>query len=133
MALHLVETVRNTGGMRETFAHEAVLTMPPGGDIRAPGAAVTVALCGIWEHEPPCPLAPHHCHADRVGSEIHVRILFAAEPDVQSMVRNRIDQALARGLLRGPDGVSTHWQVQSSNRSAVTDQEADHALRLAHS
>ena len=33
--------------------------MEPDADVQAPGAAVTVALCGHWEHEPPGPLAPH--------------------------------------------------------------------------
>jgi hypothetical protein len=42
-----------------------VLALPPGADERAPGAAVTVAPCGHWEHEPPCPLAPHHVRAAR--------------------------------------------------------------------
>ena len=42
------------------FVHEAFLSMAPGNDIAAPGAAITVELCGRWEHEPPCPLAPHH-------------------------------------------------------------------------
>ena len=32
--------------------------MEPDADVRAPGAAVTVVLCGHWDHEPPCPLAP---------------------------------------------------------------------------
>ena len=33
----------------------------------APGGAITVALCGSWDHEPPCPLAPHHTRAHRSG------------------------------------------------------------------
>jgi hypothetical protein len=41
--------------MRQPFAHDAVLAMPAGGDLGAPGAAITVALCGHWEHAPPCP------------------------------------------------------------------------------
>jgi hypothetical protein len=36
--------------MREAFAHEAVLVMEPDADMRAPGAAITVALCGHWDH-----------------------------------------------------------------------------------
>src|SRR5215207_9908722 len=43
--------------MRQSFAHEAVLALGDEADERAPGAAVTVALCGHWEHEPPCSLA----------------------------------------------------------------------------
>ncbi len=54
--------------MRQAFAHEAKVGMATDGDSRAPGAAITVALCGRWDHEPPCPLSPHHTQADRIGS-----------------------------------------------------------------
>jgi hypothetical protein len=68
--------------MRQAFAQEAVLLMEPHADVRAPGAAVTVALCGHWEHEPPCPLAPHWVRSgENDDGELRVRILFAAEPD----------------------------------------------------
>ncbi len=70
--------------MREAFAHEAVLVMEPDANVRAPGAAVTVALCGHWVHEPPCPLAPHHVGAEEHDGELRVRIVFAAEPDAES-------------------------------------------------
>ncbi len=59
--------------MRQVFAHEAELFMAPDGDIQAPGAAVTVGLCGHWDHEPPCPLAPHHTEANRLGGVVHLR------------------------------------------------------------
>ena len=61
---------------RVPFAHEAVVRMAADGDIRAPGAAITVALCGHWEHEPPCPLAEHLTTAERVGDELRLRIAF---------------------------------------------------------
>jgi len=108
--------------MRHTYAHDAVLVMPPDADIRAPGGAITVALCGQWEHQPPCPLAPHHTGADRVGDEIHLRILFATEPDNEALVRERIDRTLADG-----------WPVRRSGPSEVTATEADHAERLSRS
>jgi hypothetical protein len=31
--------------MRTPFTHRALLLMPPGGDVRAPGAAITLELC----------------------------------------------------------------------------------------
>jgi hypothetical protein len=116
--------------MREAFAHEAVLAMDPLADEQAPGAAVTVALCGHWEHNPPCPLAPHHSRVDRIGDEIRVRTLFAVEPALEGAVRHGIDQALASGHLTGPDGQTTRWQLRSSQRSVVRDDEMDHAQRL---
>src|SRR2546426_8114852 len=111
--------------MRQAFAHDAVLLMRPDADIRAPGAAVTVALCGHWEHEPPCPLAPHHSSAERTGGEVRVRILFATEPERESLVRERITAALARGRLDGPDGVTTRWELRASFGGEVTAAESD--------
>lgn len=116
--------------MREAFAHEAVLRMAPGADDQAPGAAVTVGLCGNWEHEPPCPLAPHHTRGERVGDDLHLRILFAAEAARETEVRSRIDAALSAGRLRGPNGVTTSWTLRSTRHSAVRPPEDDHAERL---
>jgi hypothetical protein len=31
--------------MRMPFTHRALLLMPPGGDVRVPGAAITLELC----------------------------------------------------------------------------------------
>jgi len=108
--------------MRHAYAHEVVLLMPPDADIRAPGGAITVALCGHWEHEPPCPLAPHHTGVDRVDDEVRLRILFATEPANETLVRERIDRALA-----------DEWTVRLSGPSEVTAAEAGHAERLSRS
>jgi hypothetical protein len=124
--------------MRNAFAHDAVLVMAPDADtdadtdadLAAPGAAVTVALCGHWEHEAPCPLAPHHSRAARNGDEVRLRVLFAAEPASEAEVRRRIDDGLRTGELRGPDGTLTRWELRSSGPGAVTDGEAEHARRL---
>ncbi len=122
--------------MRQAYAHEAVLALSPGTDERAPGAAVTAALCGHWEHEPPCPLAPHHVRAGRAGGEaadaLHVRILFAAEPEAEREVRDRIDLALA-GQWPLPDELTAAWRLTGSGPSDVTAAEEDHAGRLIRS
>jgi hypothetical protein len=116
--------------MRGAFAHDAVVRMTPEADLRAPGAAITVALCGHWEHQPPCPLAPHHTRADRTGDDVHLRILFATEPSTETTVRDRIDAALSDGQLSGPDGVTTLWQLHRSQSSEVHADELEHAERL---
>jgi hypothetical protein len=118
--------------MRQAFAHEAVLDMGPDADTHAPGAAITVALCGHWEHQPPCPLAPHHTRADRVGGEVRLRILFVTEPESEGTVRQRIDTALSSGELSGPDGL-TRWRLRISGSDVVRPEETDHAQRLARS
>ncbi len=107
--------------------------MDSDGDPRAPGGAITVALCGHWDHQPPCPLAPHHTSTDRVGDVVRLRVLFAAEPDLADEVHRRIDNALQSGSLRGPDGVVTRWALVSSGESVVSVDEQDHAERLTRS
>ena len=86
-----------------------------------------------WDHEPPCPLAPHHTGARRTGDEVQLRVLFAAEPSDEAEVRRRIGDALGRGELVGPDGVRTTWQLVADAAGTVTDEERPHAERLAAS
>lgn len=119
--------------MREAFAHDATVELTPGGDDGSPGAAITVALCGDWQHEPPCPLAAHHTRAFRAGGALRVRTLFAVEPELEGLVRQQIDAALASSRLVGPDGVATTWQLRSSERGDVLEAELEHAGRLIRS
>ena len=120
-----------SGRPRQACSHEAVLAPDPGCDRRAPGGAVTVALCGSWEHEPPCPLAPHHTRAERSGDEVRLRVLFAAEPDEESRVRAMIDDALAEGTGTSSDGGTTSWRLIGTWASEVRPEEQEHAGRLA--
>jgi hypothetical protein len=108
--------------MREPYVHEAVVAQPPGDDVNALGAAVTVALCGHWEHEPPCPLAPHHTSAERRNGDTYVRVLFAAEPADEERVRQKIEAALAAGA---------GWELRDAGPSRLDPHEAEHAARLA--
>jgi hypothetical protein len=116
--------------MREAYAQDAVLTMALDGDLRAPGAAITVALCGRIDHEPPCPIAPHHTAAERDGDAVRLRILFATEPSRVAEVRAGIEDALRAGTFDGPDGGTTRWQLRDSAPSAISAAERDHAERL---
>ena len=117
-------------GMRQAYVHDAVVTMEAGGDERAPGAAITVALCGHWEHEPPCPLAPHRTSAERSGDQVRLRVLFAAEPAAEAEVRRRVDAALSGGGLTLPDGATTRWHLRSTQPGLLRDDEAGPAERL---
>jgi hypothetical protein len=116
---------------REAFAHDALLVLDPDGDDRAPGGAITLALCGSWSHEPPCPLAPHHTRADRTGAELLLRVLFAARPADELTVRRLIDWALETGWGDDPGGVRTTWRLVRSGPSPLRDDELAHAQRLA--
>jgi hypothetical protein len=114
---------------RTAYAHDAVVILDPGGDSRAPGGAITVALCGHWDHEPPCPLAPHH--TDAVPADdgtVRLRVLFAS--DDEERVRELIGEALSSGRLTGPDGRVTRWMLKSSAAGTIRPEEADHAARL---
>jgi hypothetical protein len=115
---------------RAAYAHDAVVLLDPGGDARAPGGAITVALCGHWDHEPPCPLAPHHTDATPDHDTLRLRVLFAAEPEDEARVRELIGQALSSGRGTGPDGRVTRWMLKSGGASSVQPDEADHAARL---
>jgi hypothetical protein len=116
--------------MRLAYAHEAVLVPDPDADDRAPGGAITTALCGHWAHEPPCPLAAHHTAAERRDGELHLRVLFAAAPDRADEVRRRIDAALAAGAFTGPDGRTTRWRTVRSGCVRVAPADREHARRL---
>lgn len=117
--------------MRAAFAHDAVLAMGSDQDVRAPGGAITVALCGSWDHEPPCPLAPHATSAERDGDVVRVRVLFAAEAGDEAEVRRRIAEALAAGETATPEGGVARWSLTSDAPSEVRPDERDHADRLA--
>lgn len=118
---------------RAAYAHDAVVELEPEGDDHAPGAAITVALCGSWAHEPPCPLAPHHTRAHRSGTEVSLRLLFATEPEEEARVRALVEEALARGWGDGPDGARTSWNLVWAAPAEVTPEEEDHARRLIRS
>ena len=112
--------------MRLAYAHEAVVVLAAGADSRAPGGAVTVALCGSLAHDPPCPLAAHHTAYD----DGRLRVLFATAPDRAEEVRSLIDAALAAGSFTGPDGVTSRWELVRSGCIAVAPDDRDHARRL---
>jgi hypothetical protein len=117
--------------IRRAFAHEAVVEMGEGVDAAAIGAAITVAVCGHWQHEPPCPLAPHFTRAERRGDSVVVRTLFVTEPAREPEVRERIGGALASGLSPDPEGREQQvWALRRAGPSPVTEDERAHAQRL---
>jgi hypothetical protein len=95
------------------FVHTATLRLDEGADPRAPGGAVTVALCGHWEHDGPCRW-PHHTGIDAEGDTHLVRTVAAAPPQEEGDVRRRIHDALAG------DG---RWTVLSDGPGRLTEDE----------
>lgn len=105
--------------------------MAADGDTRGPGGAITLELCGSWDHSPPCPVAAHHTRAERAGGTVVLRVVFATEPEDEADVRRRIDQALHSGRVTSLDGVVSHWEFHGSRIGVPTPAEAEHARRLA--
>ena len=102
-------------------------------DQQAPGAAITEALCGSTQHEPPCPLAPHHTAIQRAGDQLRLRVLFAAEPEAVPEVRRHIDEALVGGSHTATGGARATWRLLESGASLPRPDEQDHGRRLIKS
>ena len=117
--------------VRRAFAHRGRLALSPGADRAAPGGAVTLALCGSWEHPPPCPLAPHSTAVEGGDDALDVRVVFATAPDDEAEVRSRIDAALAAGGTTGPDGRTSAWRLVEAGPAELRDDERERAARFA--
>ena len=91
------------------FAHEQVCRVRElVGEPAALGGAVTVALCGHWEHDGDCRW-PHHTAVTVEGGDHVVTVGFdALDTDVDE-VRRQIREGLSTGRLRGPDGTVSTW------------------------
>jgi hypothetical protein len=92
-----------------SYEHQLKVSLDDGGDPRAIGGAVTVALCGSWEHDGLCRF-PHLTTFDQSGAVLDVRVEFTAAEDDEPEVRSGIERAVASGQLDGPGGATT-WSV----------------------
>jgi hypothetical protein len=116
-------------GARRAFVHEAELELSPGADDRAPGGAITVALCGHWEHAGQCRW-PHQTEVTRRSKRrIALRTVFAGDPAEEELIRDRIVTALRAGRLNGPSGLAT-WRVTNEAPSTLHSHEHQLAARL---
>jgi hypothetical protein len=105
----------------DALVHEATLQLEHGTDPRAPGGAVTVALCGHWKHEGACRW-PHHTSISGQGSERVVRTVFVAARSEAAEVRERIREALA--WVGG-------WRLLQDGPAPLNEDERELARRLA--
>jgi len=119
-------------GVRVAFVHQAVLELAPGADQQAPGAAVTVELCGHWDHDGPCRW-PHHTASDpQSGERLAIRTVFVSDPAEEPDVRRRIGKALLTGRLEGPAGLS-RWTVDHQGADEPSSPELALGTRLTGS
>ncbi len=116
--------------MRVSFVHEVVLRLQHGADPRGPGAAVTVGLCGHWEHDGPCRWPHLATVSGRTGDDLTLRVLFVAEPEDEPEVRSRIVEASRRGRVEGAPQPSA-WTVLRERGDALRPDEAADGARLA--
>jgi hypothetical protein len=112
------------GLVSDVRAHvvEAELALGEGCDPAAVGAAVTVELCGHWEHDGPCRW-PHNnaiVAGESEGTALF-RTLFVASADEAPTLAKRIGD-----VLRGASG----WRVLGLAPRAVAPDETGLAERL---
>jgi hypothetical protein len=104
----------------DAFVVEAELVLREGVDPAAVGAAVTVELCGDWQHEGPCRW-PHNSAIEIERDLARFRTLFVADEGEAALVRERIKTA-----LRGEPG----WRLVLVRSRPVAEIERALAERL---
>lgn len=109
--------------------HEARLLLEQGADALAPGAAVTVALCGTWEHDGRCRWPHRTSVVQQTGADLVVRVVFACPPAEEPNLRSRIVAALATGRLAGPVGES-RWTLTGEVAGRLSAEEQTVGDRL---
>ena len=107
-------------GEARAYVAAAEIELGDGCDPAAVGAAVTVELCGHWEHEGPCRW-PHNNAIDPGSHPAIFRTLFVADASDEPEVRSRIE----KGLRAAGD-----WRMLSVDSRAVADHERELAERL---
>jgi hypothetical protein len=105
---------------RRGHVHQADVAFEPGADSRAPGGAVTIALCGSWEHEGSCRW-PHHTSVNESITPSPVRVVYVVDDDELDQVRRTIEAALAKG-----DG----WSAIAQRTDLLTADEAAQVERM---
>ena len=103
------------------YVLEAEIELNEGCDPHAVGAAVTVELCGHWEHDGPCTW-PHNSELDAEREPAVFRTVYVADPGEEPEIRARIERSLRHG---GP------WEVGDVRRRPVAEHERALADRLA--
>ena len=104
----------------DAFVVEAELVLRDGIDPAAVGAAVTVELCGHWQHAGSCRW-PHNSAIETQRDRARFRTLFVADEPEAALVRERIETA-----LRGDLG----WRVLLVQSRPVAEAERALAERL---
>jgi len=117
--------------VREEFAVEALVDLAPDTDVAAIGGAVTLALCGAFEHPGPCPLAPHRTSTEPGEHGVLARVVGVCDPGRRATVVAAVIAALQAGSVVDPAGVRRRWDLRSCRVTELRDEERALAERLA--
>ena len=102
------------------YVVDAQLALDDDTDPRSVGAAVTVELCGHWEHPGPCRW-PHNSAIEADRDTAGFRTVFVATDEEEPAVRTRIEDALR---------TEAGWRVLSVSSRPVADFERSLAESL---
>lgn len=102
------------------YVIEADLVLDDELDAAAVGAAVTVALCGHWEHDGACRW-PHNSAIDHARDPARLRTLFVAGEAESAAVSDRIEATLRN---------ATAWHLVSIRARPLAAAEHSLAERL---
>jgi hypothetical protein len=116
--------------MKQTFVQCAEVLLEPAADPAAPGGAVTLALCGSWDHAGVCRW-PHQTLVTWDERRGRVRVVFVASAEDEPHVRTLIDQALTGGGCVGPDGKRSRWTTTEHRLGDLSESEEALGARIA--
>ena len=96
------------------FLHqrEYRIRLEPGADEREPGGAVTVSLCGHWDHEGPCRWPHFSTITPDVDGYHRLVVEFDAHADELETVIGKLDAGVMHGQLIDSDGAVSTWFVE---------------------
>ena len=107
-------------GSLGSIAIEVEFEMNAGEDSRSPGGAVTVALCGHWDHDGPCRW-PHSNRMHENSPPAVLRSVVVGPIEDHDEIARRIEDALRN---------DTRWQVHHFVVGGVAEDERPLVLRL---
>ena len=105
---------------RGPIAVNARLELVADADPRAPGGAVTMELCGKYQHDGPCRW-PHNSRIDNNSAPARLRTIVVVSAEDRDEVVGRIERALRR---------DHRWTVVQVETDGVADDEQALADRL---
>jgi hypothetical protein len=114
---------------RQAFVEQAIVEMTGGSDPQAVGAAVTVELCGHWDHDGSCEW-PHHTSISKQDEGVKLRTIFACNPEQEAEVRRRVVAGMTAGKLEGSPKGPSSWTIVSVGTDNVLASEQELAGRL---